>query len=247
MKFNKKYLSIPPYISTAWSNVTSLHMSGNQLVVSLADGSHVYVPDLDLEDLEALFEVHSNVLEDVEKTVSASPEESKVGQTLNNELFKNGGSASFKIGMGGIEGMDSLGFAMQHNPDFADAPDLPEELLHKIGSIAKILSPDEALEVPQSEPHCNCPHCQIARAINGSIGNPVSIDGPRGFDDVSDDEVTEEDLKFEQWEIQQSGDQLFTVIDKLNVDKQYKVFLGSPVGCTCGEEGCDHILAVLHS
>jgi len=260
MKFNEKYLSIPPYISTAWNNVKSLHMSGNQLVVTLADGSHVHIPDLDLEEIENLFEVHTKVLENTIGSVVESQDDNKLLKTIDNDLFgKNiaGGKsgASFKIGLGGIEGMDSLGFAMQHNPELANSPNLPNELLLKIGTIVKIISPEEAIEIPPPEPHCNCPHCQIARAISTSLGNTVRpyaghndlIDEDNGSAVQEEEIVSDEDLHFDQWEIQQSGHQLFTVVNKLNVDEKYNVFLGSPVGCTCGEEGCAHVLAVLHS
>ena len=43
------------------------------------------------------------------------------------------------------------------------------------------------------------------------------------------------------------NDKLFTVINKLDQQEKYNVFLGEPVGCTCGKQGCEHMLAVLKS
>jgi len=149
----------------------------------------------------------------------------------------------FKFGMGSIDG---FGGVLQHNPEHANAPHMPSEILNKITSIAKIVAPEEAMEVPQPEPHCNCPHCQIARAINEGMGNtvrPFSIEETQ----MVEESVTEQDLSFQQWSIEHLGDQLFTVVNKLDSLEKYNVYLGSPVGCTCGKEGCEHILAVLHS
>jgi len=63
MKFNEKYLSIPPYISTGWANVKALQMSGNRLIIMLNDGSIVHVPDLDLEEIDNIFEAHALYLD----------------------------------------------------------------------------------------------------------------------------------------------------------------------------------------
>ena len=48
-------------------------------------------------------------------------------------------------------------------------------------------------------------------------------------------------------EITQTGDKLFTVVNKLDPQENYHVYLGHPVGCTCGKQGCEHILVVLKS
>ena len=63
MKFNTKYLSIPPYISTGWENIKSLQMSGNQLLITLSDSSLVRIPDLNMEEIQQLFTIHSTYLE----------------------------------------------------------------------------------------------------------------------------------------------------------------------------------------
>lgn len=251
MKCNSDFLSIPPYISTSWNKVESLQMSGNQLMLIMNGGTQVFVPDLDLEDLEQIFESHQAYLEKMSSKTLSEKKQIKEGLSKSSDLLSNRMDAPFKMNLGAL---DSLGVAMQHNPSQANAPNLPQEILSKIGSIAKIIAPEESMEVPQPEPHCNCPHCQIARAINEGLGKTVRPYA--GGEDVKvqpelvDEEVTEEDLKFQQWSIQQTGDKLFTVSNKLDDDEKYNVFLGSPVGCTCGrggKEGCEHILAVLNS
>jgi hypothetical protein len=61
------------------------------------------------------------------------------------------------------------------------------------------------------------------------------------------EEVSDEDLKFRDWEIKQTAEQLYTVTNPLDANEHYNVFLGSPLGCTCGDKNCEHIRAVLTS
>jgi hypothetical protein len=140
----------------------------------------------------------------------------------------------------GIGAFDHLGMAMQHNPELADSPPLPEEMLEKISAIARMLSPQEILQMPKAEPHCNCFYCQITRAVQGPF--PVENN-----EEEIEESVDDKELSFSEWDIQQTGDRLFSVSNKLDANEQYRVFLGEPVGCTCGKNGCEHILAVLKS
>ena len=61
------------------------------------------------------------------------------------------------------------------------------------------------------------------------------------------EEVTDEDLKFRTWDIKQPGKKLYLVTNPLDNNENYNVFLGKPVGCTCGQKYCEHIKAVLNS
>jgi len=62
-----------------------------------------------------------------------------------------------------------------------------------------------------------------------------------------EEEVSAEDLKFRDWDIVQSGDDVYIVTNPLNAEEQYNVYLGNPVGCTCGQPNCEHIRSVLNS
>ena len=62
-----------------------------------------------------------------------------------------------------------------------------------------------------------------------------------------DEPVPDAELSFQEWDIVQTGKDLFHVSSRLDPNEQYNVFLGNPVGCTCGKAGCEHILAVLKS
>lgn len=125
---------------------------------------------------------------------------------------------------------------IQHNPKGNDVPELPAEIIEKIAQATKNLLPKEHLEEIKPEPHCNCTFCQIATLIH--LPDEALIDG---------DAVTPEDLQFEQWEIKQTGEKLYSVTNKLDKMESYSVYLGQPFGCTCGKEKCDHILSVLRS
>ncbi len=231
---NEKILSIPPHISTTWDSIASLHMNqapqGSTLIISLHNGTTIQIPNLAQDVLTKIFQTHSEFI----SSNSKPKEEGTAGQLFNMENIVNLG-LPMRFG-GALEG---LGAAMQHNSEQANAPDLPKEVLEKISAVAKIMDNDQSLEQSlKAEPHCNCMHCQIARAITGQ----EQITEPQ-FEE--DEEVSDEDLKFRSWNVSQSGDNLYTVSNPLNEEEHYSVYLGEPIGCTCGEKNCEHIKAVL--
>ena len=220
MKINAQVLSLPPYISTSWKNINSLTVdtSGN-LIILLHSNAKIIIPNLEKSIINLIFDAHAKHIEKSENS-----------EKKPTDIF---GSPFLKIGP---EGIDSLGSAMQHNQDQKDAPDLPNEILDKIKSITKIMGIESPDMAPKPEENCNCVHCQIARAIRGLKK-----------DDDLEDEVTEDDLKFRTWDIEQTDEKLYTLTNPLDKNEHYTVFLGSPIGCTCGEKNCEHIKAVLNS
>lgn len=231
---NEKILSIPPYISTTWENVCSLHIErgiqGNSLVITLTNGASIPIPNLGPDILTKVFHTHTLYISTQTKQKPQEP--SNKMMSMENMI---GLGFPMKLGVGGIEG---LGAAIQHNPEQANSPDLPKEVLDKISAVAKIMDADQSLtQSLKAEPHCNCIHCQIARAIAGEIKE----------NKTQEEEVTEEDLKFRTWDITQSGDRLYTVSNPLDTREHYSVFLGEPLGCTCGQKNCEHIKAVLNT
>ena len=126
--------------------------------------------------------------------------------------------------------------AMQHNPAQADSPPMPKELLEKITGIAKVLGLEDPSQLPKPEPHCNCPFCQIARSFHGGEAE-VKME----------EEVSAIDLQFRTWDIKQTAEKLYTLTNPLDEKEYYNVFLGDPLGCTCGQKNCEHIRAVLNS
>lgn len=232
MKINDKILSIPPFLSTSWQNIAALKMEGSDLIIVLFQGGEVKVSGLANEIVEAIFTFHQKALET--KTFLRPP------ATSIAEGFINQADQALRFG---VIGMEAIGNAMQHSFEMRDAPALPPEILSKVEAVARVIAPDMKTELPKAEPHCNCPHCQIARAMQRGLG-VMKEEVPPQNDTVP---VPTEELQFEEWKIEQAGDQLFTVSNKLDANEKYNVFLGNPVGCTCGKTGCDHILAVLRS
>jgi hypothetical protein len=259
-KISDKILSLPPYLSTSWVNIDALKMEGEYLLVWLKDGGEAKIPGLTEEDLDLIFQAHSEYLEKEESAVSKDCSK-KQEQTLQPEavsdalkklskLFASGSGGQqgespigFPLQFGFGEGIEGMAAAMQHDPSHSNSPDLPQEVLDKIASIAQVLGKDEGLVVPEAEPHCNCFHCQVAKAIQGGIGIEVDEE----VDEEIEEEVTEEDLKFRQWDIKQESDQVYMVSNPLDSNEVYHVYLGTPIGCTCGESNCEHIRSVLES
>lgn len=243
MKINERIFSLPPYISTCWSNIAALHMKGTTLVVGMIDGETIQIPDLKPEILETIFESHAKFLDD--NTSAEAARNQPFGAFPFQQVQEEVGDMELPLKFG-IGAMDTWGAALQHNPAQANMPNLPDEVLEKVRSISKIIAPEDPMAMPKPEPHCNCMHCQIARAINQGLG--LSDMYQKDEENVKvNDEVPDEELLFQQWEIQQMEDKVYNVINRLDNDEKYSVYLGHPVGCTCGKEGCEHILAVLKS
>lgn len=217
MKITPKILSIPPYLSTHWSNIASLQLrSKNErslLMITLNDGSQVEIPSMSQGDIDEIFQAHANFSE---------------GET---SLLKN--SLSFTLPLKSTdEGaiIDPLSATMQHNPEQADLPPIPPHVLDKIGSIMRSFGLENTPFLDQAVTDCNCIYCQLARSLR-----PV-------------EEVVEEaDLKFRDWEVSQKEEKLYHVVNPLDKNEYYDVFLGDPIGCTCGCKNCEHICAVLNT
>lgn len=234
MRVNSKTLSIPPYISTEWKYVSSLKMDGEgNLVIQMVNGTQVKVPGMPGNDIEQIFNAHAEYLENPPQSTPASNPLSALG--------------SFGIGIPnagiGQEGLESFTGLMQHDPNQKDAPNIPSEILDKIASVSKALGIDaDAFNLPESEPHCNCPYCQISKAMADTMGKNAGT----GKED-SEEPVSDEELTFRDWEIASIGEKLYKVSSPLNNTESYQVYLGEPIGCTCGKNNCEHIIAVLNS
>lgn len=225
MKITTTILSIPPYLSTTWKNISSLHVREElgrfTLVVILQNRVQVEVPGLSKGDIDAIFEAHSQ---------SAEEEASKKSR------FPLEGPFSFSLPLKPEGGVDTLGPSMQHNPDQANLPPMSPEILQRITMIARAFGLDDTSNLLKPEPHCNCVYCQVARSLLGE-------EAPK----EEGEEVTEADLSFRNWDIQQTGDKLYHVTNPLDSNEHYDVFLGTPLGCTCGSKNCEHLRAVLNS
>lgn len=241
MKININIFSIPPVISTHWENVKSLRMQDAALIISLSDGEPVSITNLDEPTIQLIFATHAQYLEQQisDKFQQFFPLMGLPQLPIEpNALHRI--DIPFRLG-GSLE---ELGSSLLHNPAQSNVSDIPIEILQKIVAITKIISPEGIAVLPKPEPNCNCVHCQIAKVVNKEHDDDQTIElrSP-----AKEEEVTKEDLHFQQWEIKQTGENLFDVINKLNSHENYHVFLGDPIGCTCGHTGCEHIIAVLKS
>lgn len=211
MKITDKILSIPPYLSTSWKNIVSLQVEsrsmGHVLVIELITGSKVEIPNLGRSELEKVFASHAKVIEE------------------------EGKGSLMTFPLPNFEGFTSM---TQHNEEQRESPPLPAEMLSRIAEMTKGVLPEDLSSIQQPEPHCNCPHCQVMRAV---LGNHEKIE----------EEVSEADLTFRTWDIKQENNKLYSVTNPLDSKEHYNVFLGTPVGCTCGNKNCEHIQAVLKS
>ncbi len=233
MKITQKILSIPPYISTSWTNVASLHVENQHtrlvLVITLVNGMHIEVPNLDTSILKTIFAAHAH---SIEAETKAPQQKAAFPAPLEQIL-------SLSLPIKEIE-LESLGTLLQHNPDQADSPNLPEELMQKMGELSRTLGIKDNALIPQPEPDCNCMHCQIATALRKGLVEEVPAE-------LEEEIVHDNELQFRTWDIMQTGEKLFAVSNPMDSLEHYNVYLGEPVGCTCGQNHCEHIRAVLNS
>lgn len=235
IKISDKVICMPPYLSTTWDKVSFLQSikdpESNRftLVIHLLDESVVRIEGLDASVIDIAFTAHVQYLERYgsKKEEFAAKNNPLLG-LFNLPIEQT--PLRFNLGkLPGSEGVDSF----QHNPALSNSPPLPAEVLEKIAKIVEILSGGELGNLAKPESHCNCFHCQISRAIHGEEGLE------------SEESISEEDLRFKNWEISELNDKLYLVKNPIDPKEQYSVFLGTPLGCTCGEESCEHIRAVL--
>lgn len=237
MKITNTILSIPPYVSASWSHIASLYMKGSLLVITLQDNSIIEIPELDKDTITNIFDMHISHLERTQK------------QNLPLDTFSSLFSPHAGQGIAvpvhfGLDSPEALGASIfEHNPSQADIPEIPKEILHKIAAIAKIVSPSEVSLLPKPEQHCNCVHCQLARVVQEGPQEEWPIEAVEMQEEI----VTEKDLTFRSWDISHINKEFYRVSNPFDPEERYHVFLGNPVGCTCGRTGCEHVIAVLKS
>lgn len=236
-------LSIAPFISTHWNQIETMHVRDNSLLITLSSGDTVEVPKMTPDIIEKIFTAHAFYLEkhrgETREPKTQAPQSKGMEEDLTRQLSELTHQMSQALSGDIWKNMTAL---LQHDSNQAHAEDLPPEALKKMAMLAQMMGPEESAMLPDPEPHCNCHHCQILRALHGQQAHPESLASAE-----EEEPVLDQDLQFSQWEIAQLGDKLFHVTNRLDTTESYNVFLGDPVGCTCGNRGCEHVLAVLKS
>ena len=225
MSKSPKVLSLPPHISVAWDEVSSIEVVEGILHVHLKSNRSHKVPNLTEETIRSVFAQHASHLETPETTAPMM---------------------SFDNTLGFSKELDGMSMPMQHNPEQKNAPDMPKEVLDKIVAVTQALGIEQqVVELPPAEPHCNCFYCQISRALHHENGESL-VQAPK--EEVI--EVSDDDLKFrDDWMVRpvENSTDVYTVVNPDNEQEQYSVYLGEPIGCTCGEKNCMHVRSVLNS
>jgi len=225
MKITSKILNIPPYLSTTWKNIVSLQTAEKDgvsfLIVLLQNKTKVEIPNLDGATIEQIFNAHALSLEQDSST------------SIENAIY---GPFTMKLPMpfnSDSSTIDSLASSLQHNPIQENLPPLAEDILKKISKVARAFGLDDLSVLPTAKEDCNCLYCQVVRSMN------------HDKTEETEEEISDQDLKFRSWNIQQTADKLYLVTNPLDANEHYNVYLGDPIGCTCGKKHCEHIKEVL--
>lgn len=232
MLINSKILSIPPFISAQWNQIEFITTENDSVIVHFRSGKEAEIPEASPELIQKIFQAHKSFAES-ERQIALPPIPPLPQGT---PLF---GTSDIKVAFSSMD-PGSVGIPLQHLEELRDAPNIPPEVLEKVRSVSKLVPPEDLVNSAKPVENCNCPFCQIASAIHEDASLKLA-------QEIEEETVDDADLKFEEWKIEQKGDKLFEVQSKLDSDESYSVYLGEPVGCTCGKQGCEHILAVLKS
>lgn len=266
MKITSKILSIPPYLSTSWYEVDSLFQSEDgALVVALTNGMQVRLEHLSTEVVHTIFMAHARFLE--EEAEREEEEDDEVSELLSSPHAEVEFSVHSPFAMGEVDEMsgDAMKIFMEHDPSRSLGPLLPEPLLKRVTSLAKMFLPPDMIPLDSSHENCRCPFCQIVRALSGTP-QPLLEEGEekKKSTDLREEAREKKGLKEglehkkhspdkapkhpqSPWVIQQLDDQTYTVTDRAHPDQVYNVSLATPVTCSCGQPNCVHIVAVLKS
>jgi len=229
MKLTPSILSIPPYLSTTWESISSIYVKGSEdsplLIVVLRSGFEVEIPYLERSSILKILEAHPQF---------GGLKGGKSGDKMEKDqkIFDFSTPLDEEwVGSASAAGIEPIA---QHNPAQQDLPPFPPEILKKMAGIARIFGSESLRSLSKPEPGCRCIYCQVVNAIQEEIG-------------AEEEEVSELDLKFREWEISQTSDKLYNVTNPIDANEYYSVYLGEPLGCTCGRQNCEHIRAVLSS
>ncbi|MBM3198803.1 MAG: hypothetical protein FJZ58_06075 [Chlamydiae bacterium] len=225
IRVSSQSLSVVPYISTSWSQVSSLKSIPQdenwELWISLQEGSFVTIPGLTQTDLEEIFSAHASYLEN-----SSRP------SLQDTSLL----TSSFPLTFTEFQGLTTL---LHHDPDKSNHIELPKELQDRIIALVATIPLKESLILPQAEPHCSCPHCQMVRLVEQGMQLPSSF--------CEEQETMNEETPLPSWDIKQVGKDEYLLTSTEFSQETYTVHLDSPVRCSCEINGCEHIQAVLKS
>ena len=241
IKITNTILSIPPHISSRWEFIQSLRVQEGKLIITLKDGSSCPIPSLTQEEISTIFSAFASNAHSLEE------DEKKKEDLLKKDLSQlvDGIKRGFSDFMNLIskQGGSPLGFAkaLEHDPSNAHLAPLPPEAKKRVEMLLQIVPEDEILSMHEPVPHCNCMYCQVQRLLREALFKKKHLIEDEG------EPVEESELKFTEWDVESLGDNLYIVRSKLNPQEEYRVFLGEPLGCTCGKANCEHIIAVLRS
>ena len=201
-------------------NISSLQLrDGGLLSINLYDGSHIEIPNLDQGSIDAIFEAHARYTDEQPHSLLSSPLDSPYTFTLPF-ISEGGGTIP----------------SMSHNPEQANLAPLPPQVIEKIANVTRALGLGDMFQLAQTEPHCNCFYCQVTRSMNSQNENGAE-----------EETVIDADLQFRSWDVKEMGEKLYLVANPLDSNEHYNVFLGDPLGCTCGQKNCEHLRAVLNT
>lgn len=241
MKITPFLLSIPPHVSARWEYIQSLRVQENVLIVTLKDGSSCAIPGLTQEELSQIFTAFSSYAQQPER------EESKHDEILKKDLSQlfegiKKGFSDF-VQAFAKTGVHSLSFAksLEHDPANAHLAPLLPDAKRRVEMLLQIVPEEEILSMPEPVQDCNCMYCQVQRLLREALFKKKHLGEEMG------EPVDESELTFTEWTVEPLSDKLYAVRNKLNPQEEYRVFLGEPLGCTCGKANCEHILAVLRS
>lgn len=257
IKITDRLFSFPPHLVTPWEQVSSIEgksFSENETIVifHMTTGLSIELPALPKDKVKAIFEAYElyhdqralikvrirNTLTEpsaglpganiIPAPLSSNTTPPVMGVAIPLSMFHEVSPLS-------SASLSQLAQNLRHNPEMKDLPNLPQSLLEKIARTARdLFNEDSSFELPTPHAGCCCMHCQLARAAQCGL-------------EQAGENVSEEDLRFSRWHIHPLSLDHFLVVSTENPSECFDVRLKPHVECSCKENGCAHIDAVLRS
>lgn len=235
-KINSKILLIHPFISVAFQEVSYLTAQIQNgaliLLVGLKNGTVVPVPSLSEKEILSAFLAHEQHVEEMGLQKAAFFHKLSRATPIDGAIATDLPSLSFQLSDLGTLPLNG------HDDSMKDAPPLPKDVIEKVSLVARTLGGD-LFEQIEFVPNCNCFFCQIARSIKEDLARM------KGEEEQIEEEP--EAPLSKEWVITEIGDHLFRVSHHTDSSQVYTVSLKGQIQCSCGQERCLHIRAVLES
>lgn len=275
IKISKHGLCIPPYLSTSWSAISSIHsvvaphknskdnadkLESNTakaiaICITLLEGDNIEIPGIP-------YPIANKIMETFQKHLDTTQQEEKAEEDFDRDSYhepQNPFAAICNMLINVSQHLipkkpqtDTISTATLEaiTQPFQHNPEQSCAPPLPVELLAKVTDAIKVLYVEGRIPQVDAP-VENCNCLHCQVAKHLLSGAEEsGHLDVLDDSFDHEhcDISFPEWNVKRERDCLYSVTHSDNDAEKYSVYLGGEsIGCTCGEEFCIHIKTVLRS